>query len=128
MDWIYRLFGTKTTTTLSFSPAALFVVRNTFVAVHERPNVVHLYHYSEDIREELFEFFQDYVEEGEDKPPIERMYIKQTRPYEIGDITIDVHDDVIYTAGKAFAAHSHHTSILSKRINVYTSMKAYVEG
>jgi len=127
MEWFYRLMGTKTTTTLSFSPTALFAVRATYVAVHERPNVVHLYHYAEDIGTQLREFFQNY--EVEDRPPDEPTgYVKQTRPYQIGDIVIDVYNDVIYTAGTALGAHAVHQAVTSKQVNVYTSTKAYIEG
>lgn len=140
MDWLYRLMGTKTTTNLSFSSKALFAVRESFVAIHERPNVVHLYHYAEDVREELLEFFQAYVEKGgkekggreeDDKDPDAAtilIYIKQTRPYQVGDIVMDVYDNVIYTAGTAVGAHASRVVVTSKRINVYTSVKAYVDG
>jgi hypothetical protein len=129
MEWFYRLMGTRTTTTLSFSPAALFAIRASFVAVHERPNVVHLYHYAEDIGTQLHEFFQNY--EVEDRPPVEPtplIYVKQTRPYQIGDVVIDVYNDVIYTVGTALGAHAVHQVVTSKQVNVYTSTKAYIEG
>lgn len=130
MEWFYRLMGTKTTTSLSFSPTALFAVRATYVAIHERTNVVHLYHFAEDVGEQLCEFFRAYEEDGERKegPLVEPTgYVKQTRPYQIGDIVIDVHNDVIYTAGRALGPNSIHQEVISKRVNVYTSMKAYVE-
>jgi hypothetical protein len=133
--------GSKTTTNLSFSSKALFAVRDSFVAVHERPNVVHLYHYAEDVREELLEFFQAYVEkvpleekggrEEDDEDPDAAtilIYIKQTRPYQVGDIVMDVYDNVIYTAGTAVGAHASRVVVTSNRINVYTSVKAYVDG
>jgi hypothetical protein len=56
------------------------------------------------------------------------IYIKQTRPYQVGDIVMDVYDNVIYTAGTAVGAHASRVVVTSKRINVYTSVKAYVDG
>jgi len=53
-------------------------------------------------------------------------YVRKGNPYHIGDIVLDIYDEVIYTAGTAFGGYALTTSVVSAKANVCTSINTYI--